>query len=259
MSDTNIKVYKKVNLNLKKPKHYKLFREPYPNIFICARKKSGKTILIQNIINKSYGENTKVLIISSSHDRDGQYASIKKMMDKLNIIYHCTKDINFLEHIINSEDNNNTDTNENNVITTSYMNFNKAKKIIKKKKEEKYIKPKYVIIIDDMGRSITRNNILDKFLKTNRHYKAMIVISSQYIKDLQPSMLNNLDYLLLYKIPDNKDILKHIYMNINISDDFETFKLMYDEATKKKYSFLYIDINNSLYRINFNKSIRKIK
>ncbi len=56
----------------------KLFSEVYANIFLCARKKSGKTVVVQKIIKECVGKNTTVLAFASTVNKDANWLAIKK-------------------------------------------------------------------------------------------------------------------------------------------------------------------------------------
>lgn len=60
----------------------KLFSEVYSNIFLCARKKSGKTVVIQKIIKECVGKNTTVLAFCSTVNKDSNWIAIKKWCAK---------------------------------------------------------------------------------------------------------------------------------------------------------------------------------
>ena len=45
---------------------YRLFPEAYSNIFLCARRKSGKSSLIAEIIKRCAGKTTTVMVFCST-------------------------------------------------------------------------------------------------------------------------------------------------------------------------------------------------
>jgi hypothetical protein len=49
---------------------YNDFPELYANIFLCARKNSGKTNVINTILQNCADKNTIVYIFSSTHEKD---------------------------------------------------------------------------------------------------------------------------------------------------------------------------------------------
>ena len=60
-----------------------LFEEIYSNIFICAKKKSGKSTVIYNIIKKCTDKNTVgVIVFCSTYTKDGNWKAIKEYLDE---------------------------------------------------------------------------------------------------------------------------------------------------------------------------------
>lgn len=258
-------------------KGYDYFSEPYSNIFLLAKKKSGKTTLIYNILKNCGLKNyTKVIIICSTVNKDATYEKIKELCDK-NFINN-----EYYDDIINDDGNN---------VVEDFIRNQKANSKIKQEKTPdkidiqggalKYIKftpleiekhkeiseieedqkietknilaPEFIIVIDDLGAE-TRNKHITQLLKTNRHYKCKVILSSQNLEDLQPAAIRNLDYILLFGgIPSEKleKIREQILLDIDENKLIEIYKLI----TNKKYNFLYIDIRNELLRENFNKLI----
>lgn len=115
----------------------------------------------------------------------------------------------------------------------------------------KYQAPEVVIIFDDLSDEL-RSRILVKFFKDMRHYRAEIIIGTQYIHDLKPEQWKQVDYFLLFK-GQSEDKLKDLYKHANIQIPFEQFKRIYEVATEQKYSFLTIDSTNQIFRSNFNR------
>lgn len=76
-----------------------LFRDLYSNIYIAGKKKSGKTILLFNILDKCANKSTKVLIFASTVDKDPTYKAIIKMLKRKGI------SVETFDHFID-EDNN---------------------------------------------------------------------------------------------------------------------------------------------------------
>ena len=65
-----------------------LFPELYSNILICAKKKSGKSNVIANIVKScSVPKLTTVLVFCSTVHKDGVHIAIKKLCEKLSIPY----------------------------------------------------------------------------------------------------------------------------------------------------------------------------
>jgi len=259
-------------------KGFDYFSEPYSNIFLLAKKKSGKTTLIYNILKNCGLKNyTKVIIICSTVNKDSTYEKIKELCDKNYIDNEYYDDIinddgeNVIESFIRNQKSNSKIKQEKTTDnltggTLKYIKFT-ALQIDKRINDEKPIEieeeqktdpkniiaPEYIIVIDDLGAE-TRNKYITQLLKTNRHYKSKVILSSQNLEDLQPPAIRNLNYILLFGgIPTEKieKIREQILLDIDENKLVEIYKLI----TNKKYNFLYIDIRNELLRENFNKLI----
>lgn len=233
----------------------------YPNIFICAKKKSGKTTLIYNILKACADKKTTVFVFSSTYSKDDTWLAIKTYLDKRNInngFYSSIFDdkINILgeivKEILTKED---TDDEEDDVLPDErILNFddNEIRVSIRKKKAKK-ISQKYIFIFDDLSSDL-RNTEISRLMKRNRHLKSKLIISSQYLYDIEPSSRRQLDVYILFS-GQSEDKLLEIFKNADLNITFEQFLSIYKEATKKRFDFLYIDSSNCKYRINFDKEI----
>lgn len=208
------------------------FPTPSPNIFIIAKKNSGKSTLIFNIIKSMIKPGLNVLLFSSTYLNDTTYQDAIIPMLNANKINYCahtdiidddTK-VNLLETFLRGTSNKEVGNN------------------------------KYLIVFDDIGRSL-RNPSVGKLLKTNRHRNVTTILSSQYPMDVLPETSQNLDYVILFKsIPESK--LKKLYDNMNLELSFDLFLKMYKKITSEPYSFMYIKrIGNEEIRKNFDVAI----
>ncbi len=121
----------------------------------------------------------------------------------------------------------------------------------KKNKKSKYLSPEYMIIFDDLSNEL-KSRTLTSLLKFNRHFKAKLIISSQWLHDLLPESRKQIDLFLIFKgFPQDKIAL--IYKDCDSSIPFETFYHIYKKSTKKPHSFMYIDTRSDEFRCNFDK------
>ena len=136
------------------------------------------------------------------------------------------------------------------------MNFGKPPKEVIENQEEKSVKKRksrklsheIIFIFDEQG-SLLRNQKVTDLLKKNRHYKTKVIISSQYIHDLQPGALKQLDYMIVFG-GQPEDKLKLIHKHLDLSFSFDMFHNIYKQATSKCFSFLYIyTVNAALYTL----------
>jgi hypothetical protein len=267
-----------VDNNLVKCKGYDMFETMYASIGIFAKRNSGKTTVVSNVIDRSINKNTIVIIISSTISHDPTYKKIMEKLKKRNIRFQALDSIidddgnNFISDFIQSknieaESNEDPEVEEEKKIQMKevlararakvlgfvYKPRNTKPKIKKPKKIKQPTAPEYLFVIDDMG-SLCRNKAICQFLKVSRHYKAKVIICVHTATDLMPQAHIQLDYYLIFKGFSREQLLKINYLNnLGVSDD----KLLeiFDTATHDKYSFLYIDVKQGCFRINFNKSI----
>ena len=121
----------------------------------------------------------------------------------------------------------------------------------KKTKKSKYLAPEYMIIFDDLSSELKSRSLLS-LLKFNRHFKAKLIISSQWLHDLLPESRKQLDLFMIFKgFPDAK--LSEIYKDCDSGIPFETFCKIYKKATKRPFSFMYINTRSDSYRKNFSE------
>lgn len=118
-----------------------------------------------------------------------------------------------------------------------------------KKRKSSKIAPDYIIVFDDLGNEL-RNPLVNQLLKTNRHYKAKVILSSQYVNNLSPESRNQIDYWILFG-GHKEDKLEVIYNDSDIYIPFNLFMKLYGHATDKKYGFLYVDKNEGIFREGF--------
>lgn len=238
-------------------KGYEMFENPYSSIFICAKRNSGKTTIIFNIIKKCANKNTTVHIFSSTVYKDQTYEKILGYLEDHEIPNDIHTSLiedgqNILADVIKEMSEDNKSESESEKIEYD-SDGNEKKSRPKRKYTPKYIVPKHLFIFDDLG-SALRSPDIDMCLKVGRHWKSMIIISSQYINDLNISARLNLDYLLLFKnLPAQK--LSEIYKDIDLSTPPEKFLEYYNAATSENYNFLYVDIRRERFRINFKYEI----
>lgn len=249
------------SLPVEKIKGGELFSEGngYNNIYLLAKKKSGKTTVVSKILKECCSKRTNVVIFCSTVNKDDSYKHIIKMLEK--------KGCNVLKYTSLNEDGENKldviiqeiqkeaekEEQEEPKPKMKYIRVDgdSDDEIERKPRKEKKLSPEWCFLFDDLGEELKSPSV-ESFLKKNRHYKAKVIISSQWLNQLRPGSIANLDYMLIWKnIPEDK--LKECYNKIDLSIDFNEFLWLYNDATYEKYNFLYIDIRNEKFRKNFNK------
>lgn len=207
-----------------------------PNIFLCARKNSGKTTTIYNIVDRiirDYGTKCKFIIFASTLNKDSVWQAILRLLKSKNVPYFAET-----SHISTSPDG--TKVNQlqryNDLLTG--LEIDEAPKMLT------------VLIFDDNSQDMRDKNV-EVILKKNRHLNMCTIISSQQLTDLKPGAITQLDYILMYS-GISKDRVKEIAKKMELYIDAEDMWQLYKLATSKPYSFLWVQKNPERYRINFN-------
>jgi hypothetical protein len=262
-SETEIKPIEHVKIDKRKPKGYKIFDKTYPNIFLCAKKKSGKTTVINHYLKHCIGPETKVIIYCPTVDKDPGYLGICKMLDKKNIeyekYYNFKEDgVNHLQDLLNelSEDNKDDDAPAGLIPVTRFLDpctkmtiYEEPTKAKTKMVKSKYVTPEYVFIFDDLGTDM-RDKSIGALCKKNRHYKCTAIFSAQYPTDLHPEAIKQTDYALLFgRIPLEK--IEKIHKMLNVKMDVEELTRLYELVTQEPYAFLNIDVIDDVYKKRF--------
>ena len=263
INDIKVKKLPTQQIDHSQIKGFDLIPELYANIFICAHKKSGKTTVLFNIIKNCASKDTKIVFFVSTFYKDDSYKEIRKYLEKKNIEFDSYTEIkeDKIDHLKTLIDelqadyveDEKSDSEKEEKYKPLILHFGEDDKEITfkiRKYKPKKIAPQIIIVFDDMSAEIRNNPSIKKLLKQNRHYKIKVIISSQYVNDLLPESRSQIDVWLLFA-GHNIEKLKEIY---NASDPiipFEKFVELYEDATKEKHNFFYIDKNNCQYRKNF--------
>ena len=249
------------------------FPTKYPNIFALAKKNSGKTTVVSNILDRCSGKQTKFLFICSTIDKDPSWVKITEKWSKTHDVgtFHDIMDegTNVIQQFIDDQKTEDSDDEENpapegkpapanhpltvadrirmrmsgdsqkgglaHSTTPSQLPQNTKEPT----KKRKIIYPDYIIVCDDLGDSM-RNKALTQLLKTNRHYKTMVILSSQDLNDLLPAARKQLDYVLVFG-RQSKEKIETLYDDLKLDIEFNDFWELYSDATSQQYSFLYIN------------------
>src|SRR4051812_31180254 len=75
--------------------------------------------------------------------------------------------------------------------------FKKKKNKKKKPKPQKHVAPDIIFVLDDLSTELRYKSVAT-LLKSNRHYRCKVILSSQYLHDLEPQSIAQLDYMLLF-------------------------------------------------------------
>ena len=240
----------------------KMFGQLYHNVFLCSRKKGGKSTVLSSIILNSINKKTNVIFFVPTSQKDYTYQHIFDKLDKREINFTVYQDIiedgvNILDKLIDGllvADPEVKRKTKNKVEPPPVYNlFEDENKLVEEKERQTKKKaPKYIIVIDDMSNA-TRDPSIARLLKVHRHLKASVYISSQNCNDIVPAAWRQLDYLLIFGgFSTNIPKLEDIHKNIDLPIDFDKFVQIYRDATSVPYNFLWCD-KNGTFRKNFNK------
>ena len=273
ISNVQVRAIKLLNKNTLPVKGEKLITNPYSNVFICARKRSGKTCLIAKILRSCTDRKTHVVIICSTAHKDATYQVIIQKLRKRGITVDVFDSLlegkrSIIDDIIDNyepyEDQQSEDDEEQDdepiEKPPAVCDFGECSepeddlapsKPKRKPWKRKKLAPDLCIVLDDMGTQLRHKSVGD-FMKKNRHFKCLTLVSSQYPQDLSRQSFKNLDRFIAFQ-GHSKEKMKEIHTRLDISFKFDKFYEMYKTATEKKYNFLYVDVEDDRdIRKNFN-------
>jgi hypothetical protein len=240
-----------------------LFSEIFANIFLVARKKSGKTSVIYKIVKDCVDKHTTVVAFVSTLYKDDNWIAIRKYCTSHNIpfIGHTSlkeagddKLEALVDKLLKEAEENEIKKNEPKKKKVNILALDSDEEDEDHARKSKFRTPEYLIILDDLSNELKSNSLV-ALLKNNRHFKAKVIVSSQYLNDLLPESRQQLDYFLVFK-GQPKEKLEVIYKDADIAAiPFNEFNKIYEIATREPYSFLYIDRHNQTYRKNFDMAI----
>lgn len=203
----------------------------------------------RRLINPILNEFTTVVDVASEdfclfEPDDKDHNAVEQEMERTfagsNRIYECREQA--LIDQLNDDDENVNVLQDGNVaigeqVLSSEAGLTKAAKI--------------VFIFDDVSNELYNKHIA-QLLKTNRHYLAKVILSSQYVQDLAPSSRKQIDYWLLFG-GHSVDKLEIIHRDCDTRLPFKKFVELYKKITSEPYAFLLIDVAEDGYRKNFDQ------
>ena len=234
---------------------------PYWNMFLCARKKSGKSSLINTITQKCIDKRTIVWIFCSTYEIDPTWKEIIKNLNERGICVNTFDSIfdgkiNQLDVILNEINKGEEEVEEEKGIKKKMLINCDIPESEKKKKEYKPKKTacENLFIFDDMPAVQLRNPSVAKLLKVHRHSKSSVILSSQYLLDLQPQSILQLDYFIAFRSL-SQDKMQQVHRLLDLSIDFDKFWDIYKQCTEEPWSFMYLSVRDEVFRCRLNKQI----
>ena len=241
-------------------KGYDVCQHLYGNIFLCAKKNSGKTTVIWNFIDRCAGRDTVIIAFVSTLNNDPNWRAMQKKCEEkgLPVIgYTSLKEdgVDQLDALIKSLQDKAGDEKAEAAPPTPttalpHMGLPGTETKETKKKRTPYRAPDYIIILDDLADEL-RNKSVATLLKKNRHFKCKVIVSSQWLNDLAPESLRQMSVVCMFR-GFSLDKLEEFHAKANLGLPLDNFVALYQDATKEKFSFLYIDMDHGKYRKKFN-------
>jgi len=213
-----------------------VFSNEFFAMFICAKRNSGKSVLIYNLLRNLMTRKTIIIFVSPTCNIDSVCEKMKKEFGEKFIA------LDSLEEDIYDE--NEKFMGKGSVIVNLFNWIDQSEK-----------KHDYILCMDDSA-AYLKDESVSMLLKNGRHYKIKTILSSQYFNDLPRDCRTNIEYYALFRgIAIDK--LEDLYDNININNlSFEEFSRMYSMVTKEKYQFLFIDLVKLEYRKGLNELVK---
>ena len=253
-----------------------IFDIEYFCLTILGKRKSGKTVLIYNLLKNFLTKKMIVLFFVPTFHKDDTYEPIRNMLKKMKITYEAYSSfvedgINILETFMDvnngygkdkeqKEQNKDAPPELKDIEPCKFYSEQEKKEMKKKKRKKKDQPPEYFIVTDDNSGYLRKPEIL-KLIKNSRHFKTKIVISTQAVSDVHPHVFAQMDYLALFK-DFNEDSLDFLYSKLQLRATLEEFKVLYHFVTgaktkeeKDKRNFILINLPTETYYINLNKKI----
>lgn len=229
-----------------------IFSEPLPVCYLAAKRKSGKSVLLQNILDYITEKSvTTIRIFSETIAGDFQfkhYITERKkegfIIETFNQVYQTDKKgnkINILAQQLHEIDD-------------FVLNKDKMKRFM----TTKYQWPLVIYIFDDFRLQMKEVSLINDMATRSRHYRIALFYSSQKYKDVTNAVRINLTNLVLFKNMREEDLDTIHKEIITPAIKFDTFMSIYLDATKDKFCFLFIDVEKQIFRKNLNMEYQNI-
>ncbi len=102
------------------------------------------------------------------------------------------------------------------------------------------------MIFDDILGSVKRNSYLNHLVTRSRHYGVgLLAISVQSFKSVGPTIRNNTNAFICGNLQNMSELDKISQEYSGMLGGDEKFRKIYNEATKNRYDFLYIDLQSN--------------
>lgn len=270
VSNHIVKPIKKSNCHSKENvKGSDVFELPFGNIYICASTASGKTTCLFEIIKMICNKHTNVLVFCSTIYNDPNWTHIREYLEEKDMshvfsdsIYDEEAGENQLTGLLKTlkeEAKKREEKKEKDELPVQKKLFlcdeSESEDEDDHKRKPKKMAQKYLLIFDDLSEELRRDKTIQQLCKKSRHFDCRVILSSQYLNDIDPATMRQMMYGILFS-GHGEDKLRIIHRNLDLSFcPFDIFERIYKAVTKEKYNFLFIDRPNKQLRKNFDMLI----
>lgn len=210
--------------------------DPYSMIFIVAKRNSGKTILVKDILYHLGKRYPIAMVISPTEQLNRNFGN---NVPPLFVHYKYSDEL--LGKLLERQ-----------------------QFVVKRYNDDPSINPNCVLVLDDCLGSLSEMRKDDNYrtiFVNGRHYKLDVIITSQYVLALTPLQRGNLDYIFLLLDNNQSNIKKYYEQFGGVFDNFNQFKKIYQKLTENYGCMV---INNKIrssriedcvfyYKVNMNQ------
>jgi hypothetical protein len=262
------------------------------NMLLVAQKHSGKTFLLAKLI-KNYQKTKKIDNEGNIHKvrvilfAPTAFSESNKIYETLNVDpndIHVNYSDDQLLNVLDEIKQENDEIKEYKKKLELYEKFKKVKNVHELTDDEilelhmfkfnkhHIEKPKHeherinFLIFDDIigtnnGAFRKSGSALQNLIIKNRHHFTNVILTTQYIKSINPIIRENIDIWCLYKSQNKKSLVDKIYELVSGIVSEEHFIELFEYATEKPYSAFVIDNHKETpkenkFKINWNTIIR---
>ena len=107
-----------------------------------------------------------------------------------------------------------------------------------------------LIILDDALGYLNQGGGLDKLAAKFRHYRISLFVTIQNFRKIPITARYNATHWSIWHLNSNNELSK---LEDEMDSNFPDFRKYYEEATRKKYAFMFISMKDMVIRENFGK------
>lgn len=150
-------------------------------MLLIGKRRSGKTMLLINMLNSKYFRDTfdKIYIFSPTIELDKTWEKVRDI-EKENYVLFDKMDLEVLEDILSLQKRKNQYNNDKDIL----------------------------VIIDDFAEKLKgrRGNVLEQLATKGRHFKASYIFTSQKYNSVPTIIRNNSDEQIFFHISNNQEL-----------------------------------------------------